>query len=637
MSAREKWLRRAHELPQAPGVYLMKDKTSTVVYVGKAKNLRSRVSQYFQEGTSDFRAFIRLLVHILQDIETIVTQTEKEALILERELIRKMEPRFNVVWKDDKQYLCLKVDTEHEWPRVEVERSIKKGKARYFGPFHSATAARQTLRVINRHFNLRTCRDAVLYNRNRPCLEHQIGRCPAPCVLQVDKSEYKQSVLDVILFLEGKNDTLISGLETRMWAAAENFQYEVAARYRDQIAAVRKTLERQSIVLDDFEDKDIFGWFRSGSDICVSLVQLRSGKIQDIESRLFEDQVADDEASLGSFLLQHCLRLKDIGTTTLKKLIIPFSLSDRDDIAVIFSEELGRTIQIIRPKKESDRKLLALANKNAEHGYHEQKAKSGALHKCLEGLQTKLKLRRLPIRAECFDISNLGSHLIVGAQVSFENCAPLKKKYRKYKVSKTSQDDFASMYEVILRRLTRGHKEEDLPDLIVIDGGKGQLAAAKAAFVDTNTTTVDLISLAKSRVKGKNEEDANVRSPERVFLDGKKDPVVLPQSSAEMRFLMRMRDEAHRFGISFHRELRRRTRLRSGLEDLPGVGPTRRKLLLKHFGSLKGVLNATVEQLSEVPGISEALATRLHEALNLGRTENWLEQTQEDMSSKASS
>ena len=637
MSGRDKWLSRARELPEHPGVYLMKNKAAEVIYVGKAKNLKSRVSQYFQEGTSDFRAFIRLLVHILADIETIVTQTEKEALILERELIRKHEPRFNVVWKDDKQYLCLKIDTEHEWPRVEVERSIKKGKARYFGPFHSASAARQTLRVLNRYFQLRTCRDAVLYNRTRPCLEHQIGRCPAPCVLQVDKSDYKQSVSDVILFLEGKNDTLISGLESRMWVAAENLNYEVAARYRDQISAVSKTLERQTIVLDDFEDKDIFGWFRSGNDICVALVQLRSGKIEDIESTLFEEQVADDEESLGSFLLQHCLRLKDTMQDSVKKVILPFSLADRDDISGIYSDEQGYSVQLVRAKKENDRKLVELANKNAEHGYHEQKAKSGALQKCLEGLQNKLQLKRMPIRTECFDISNLGSHLIVGAQVVFENCAPAKRRYRKYKVSRSSQDDFASMYEVILRRLTRGHKEGDLPDLIVIDGGKGQLAAAKAAFVDTNTTTVDLISLAKSRVKGKDDDDATVRSPERVFLDGKRDPVVLPQSSAEMRFLMRIRDEAHRFGISFHRELRRRTRLRSGLEDLPGVGPNRRKLLLKHFGSLKGVLSATVEQLSEVPGISEALATRLHEALKLGRTENWLEQTKEVNSSDASS
>ncbi|MEO1335527.1 MAG: excinuclease ABC subunit UvrC, partial [Myxococcota bacterium] len=277
-SKRAKWLERAKGLPTQPGVYLMKDDRGAVIYVGKAKNLKSRVSSYFQEGTSDYRAFIGLLSTMLADLETVVTRTEKEALILEREMIRRHEPRFNIIWRDDKQFLCLRVDPTHEYPGVQVVRNMGDDGARYFGPFHSASAARQTLRVVNRHFQLRTCRDSVLYKRKRPCLEHQIGRCPAPCVYDINRDRYQENVDDVLLFLDGKGAELADRLEDRMLAASSREEFEVAAHYRDQLKAVQRTLEKQQVTLSKLVDQDAFGLYREGDHVCVALVEVRAGR-----------------------------------------------------------------------------------------------------------------------------------------------------------------------------------------------------------------------------------------------------------------------------------------------------------------------------------------------------------------------
>lgn len=612
-ASRSQWLTRAHELPTAPGVYVMKGEGDEVIYVGKAKNLRSRVSQYFQEGTSDYRAFIRLLGHVLVDLETVVTRTEKEALLLEREMIRRHEPRFNVIWKDDKQYLCLRVDPKHDWPRVEVVRNMKKDGARYFGPYHSASAARQTLRVVNRHFNLRTCRDSVLNNRSRPCLEHQIGRCPAPCVLDVPRTEYMENVDDVLLFLDGKADTLVGRLEQRMWSAAEEHAYERAAHYRDQLRAVQKTMERQGVALTQLRDLDVLGVFREGAAVAVSTVEVRGGRVENIGVTLFEDQAADDEELLTTLILQ---RATGTGPhRAAPEILVPMEMEVATTLEEILSEEGGKKAVIRHPQRGEGRKLLELATQNAEHGFHEQQLKTGALERTLEGLKERLGLANLPLVMECYDISNLGAHLIVGAQVVFEKAAPAKHRYRKYRVRRTSQNDFASMYEVLSRRLERGKKEGDLPDLIVIDGGKGQLQMAKAAMQDFGIEGVDLISLAKSRLTETDDAAPSQRSPERVFKPGAKDPIVLPQTSAEVLLLARIRDEAHRFGITFHRELRRKARLRSGLEDIPGVGPARRKALLEHLGSLQKVREASVDELAAVPGVGKAAARAVHDTL----------------------
>ncbi len=614
-SKRDQWLERAKELPDSPGCYLMKDRAGDVVYVGKAKNLRSRVSSYFQEGTSDYRAFVGMLSGVLSDIETVVTRSEKEALLLERELIRRHEPRFNIIWRDDKQYLCLRVDPSHEYPWVQVVRNMGKDGARYFGPFHSASAARQTLRVVNRHFKLRTCRDSVLYNRARPCLEYQIGRCPAPCVFEIDRDKYKEGVDDVLMFLEGKGVELVDKLDQRMWGASERMDYEVAAHYRDQKTAVEKTLEKQQVALPSLLDQDVLGLYREGDDIGIAVLEVREGRIRNVSTQLFEGTGFLDADLLESFLLQ---RYSSSPTEDVpREVLVPIELPGGDALSEILGEHKGSRVEVKQPKRGDRAELIRLAAENAEHGFHEKRKKSGALDRTLMGLKERLKLRNVPMRIECYDISNLQSAEIVASRVTFVRATPAKNLYRRYKVRQSSQDDFGAMYEVLSRRFARGMAENDLPDLVVIDGGKGQLNVARAVFRDLGIEGVDLISLAKSRFEG--DDQRSDRSPERVFLPAAKDPLVLPQSSAELLLLARIRDEAHRFAVSFHRERRKRTKLESELEAIPGVGPKRRKALLRQLGSLKRVREASADELARVPGIGPKAAARIWRALHPGR------------------
>jgi excinuclease ABC subunit C len=623
MVRRTDWLEKTTELPTGPGVYLFKDAAGEVIYVGKAKSLRPRVRQYFQEGSSDYRAFIGLLGGLLDDIETLVTKSEKEALLLERELIRRHEPRFNIIWRDDKQYLMLRIDPNHDWPWVQVVRNAKKDGARYFGPFHSASAARQTLRVVNRHFRLRTCRDSVLYHRKRPCIEWQIGRCPAPCVMDVDREEYRESVDHVMMFLEGKGEQLAHRLEQRMWAAAESELYEVAAHYRDQVQAVRKTLERQTVASARLVDQDVYGVYAEGEQICISVLEVRGGRVRNVSSQLFEGVTGTASEALESFILQ---RSAD-GAGIPKEVMVPLELESGEALAEILCERKGSRVSVSRPKRGQPAALGQMAQENAEHAFHEQRLKSGAIDRTLEHLRDGLSLSRLPVRMECYDISNFGASQMVGSQVVFERGVPAKSRYRRYRIREGSgQDDFASMYEVLSRRFRRGLEEGDLPDLVVIDGGKGQLKVAKTVFEDLGVEGVDLVSLAKSRVVGNDDEDASTRSPERVFKPELDEPIVLRQTSPELLLLARLRDEAHRFAITFHKDLRKRARLRSSLEDVPGIGPKRRRALLKHLGSLKRVREASLQELMEVPGIDRSSAESLHRALHPGADAGEVEQ-----------
>ncbi|NJK89895.1 MAG: excinuclease ABC subunit UvrC, partial [Myxococcales bacterium] len=585
------WLERTKDLPTAPGVYVMRAANDEVVYVGKAKNLKSRVRQYFQEGTSDYRAFIALLGDILSDIDTIITKSEKEALLLERELIRKHEPRFNVIWRDDKQFLMLRVDPDHEWPWVQVVRNAKNDKAEYFGPFHSASAARQTLRVLNRHFQLRTCRDSVLYHRKRPCIEHQIGRCPAPCCLPVERAVYRQNVDDVLMFLGGKKKELRERLSSRMWEASSSLEYERAAHYRDQLRAVEKTLERQNVADAAWADHDVFAVHREDPDLGIAMLEVRGGRVTNVEQYFYESVSASDAEVLASFVLQ-----RYEGREPPPELSCSIELEEVAVIEEILSEKRERRVRISAPQRGDKAKLVAMARENAEHALQDHRVKSGAAERTLRALEKGLNLTRTPLRIECFDISNLGGQLIVGSMVSFERGVPNKSRYRRFRVKTAQgQDDFASMYEVLSRRCRRGLREEDFPDLMVIDGGKGQLNVARTVFRDLGVRGVDLVSLAKSRFTG--DDAADARSPERVFLPGETEPVVLDQRSPELLLLARIRDEAHRFAITFHQELRRRSRTRSALEDVPGIGPARRRALLRHFGSMRRLREATLDDI----------------------------------------
>lgn len=601
------------DLPVSPGVYLMKDREGAVMYVGKAVNLRSRVRSYFQAGTSDTRAFIPFLEGLIGDLEVILVHNEKEALILENTLIKRHKPRFNVMLRDDKAFICLRLDESHPYPRLEVVRRTKKDGARYFGPYSSATAIRETLRLVNRYFQLRTCTDRVLEKRTRPCLLFQIKRCPAPCVYEVPEDEYRRNVRETVLFLEGKEPELVESLRIRMKDAAADLRFEDAGRIRDQVRAIERSLEKQRTVFPDAVDQDVFGFYREGPNLVVELLTVRGGKLVSAQHFPFSGQEFPSEELLSSFVDQYYAE----GATVPDEVLLPLEVEGLAAKAEILSERRGRKTRVLVPSRGDKKRLVEMANKNAEQGFVEKKKKDRSNEEILVRLKGQLELERVPRRIECFDISNFQGSTVVASQVAALDGEPDKGRYRHYKIkSFTGQDDFASMYEVLSRRVRRGLEQGNLPDLFLIDGGKGQLNAARAAIKDAGALDqVDVVSLAESKVEGHRADDGVAKSPERVFLPGRKDPLVLRQNSAELYVLTRLRDEAHRFAITFHQKLRRARNFRSILEEIPGVGEKRRRALLRHFGSLKRIRAASVEEIAEVEGFSSKLAETTAEFL----------------------
>ncbi|MFT3707292.1 MAG: excinuclease ABC subunit UvrC [Archangium sp.] len=598
-------------LPNQPGVYLMKDRNDRIIYVGKAVNLRNRVRSYFNRGSSDSRAFVQLLDRVLGDLETVVVRTEKEALLLENELIKKHRPRFNVQLRDDKQYLCLRLDTSHQYPRLETVRRPRRDKARYFGPYASASSIRETLRVVNRFFQLRTCTDHVLETRKRPCLLHQIGRCPAPCVYPVAPESYRANVDAVILFLEGRSGPLIDSLRDRMKAASKKLEFEEAARLRDQVIALERSLERQTIATTDAIDQDVFGLYREADRICIYILYVRGGRITGGRALHHTSDFPDDEL-ITSLVNQYYADENFVP----REIIVPSG--EVEALSELLTEQRGERVKVLVPQRGDKVELLALAVKNAQRSFSERTRTREEIEQVLERLKERLHLKRVPHRIECFDISHSQGTSIVASQVASIDTEPDTANYRRYKLKTVKQnDDFASMHEILTRRFRRGLEDNDLPDLIVIDGGKGQLAAAYAAMKDLGVETVDLVALAKSRDLDVPNPDENVkRSPERVFLIDRKDPIVLPQTSPELFALTRLRDEAHRFAITFQRKVSRKRGLQSQLDSVPGVGETRRKALLTHFGSLKRVKEASIEDIARVESIGPAVAERIHAFLH---------------------
>src|ERR671918_349719 len=589
-------------LPTDPGVYLMKGRKGEVIYVGKAVNLRARVRSYFNRG-GDERAFIPLLDRILGDVETLVVSNEKEALLLENELIKKHEPRFNVKLRDDKSFICLRLDTRQDYPRVEIVRQgavQHKDGARYFGPYSSASSIRETLRIINRYFQLRTCSDHALANRKRPCLLFQIGRCPAPCVYEVPREEYHRSVNEAILFLEGKANELVGRLRLRMQEASKELRFEEAARIRDQLFAIERSLERQKVATTEAIDQDVFGHYREGDRLLIYVLFVRQGRISGGMSFPFSGQEFPDAELIASFANLYYANDNYVP----KEVLLPIDPEGAEGLDELLSEHRGEKVRILVPKRKRDQnETLAI----------------------LEKLQQRLHLSRLPRKMECFDISHFQGSSIVASLAAVTDGEADKSRYRHFRIkSLERQDDFAAMYEVIGRRLRRGHSEGELPDLLVIDGGKGQLGSAHAALKDLGLERqIDVVGLAKSRELDVDSREAPmVRSPERVFVLGHKDPIVLPQNSAEMFLLTRIRDEAHRFAITYQQKLMRRRNFRSALEDIPGGGEGRKRALLRHFGSLKRIRDASIEELSEVEGLGSAVAERIHSWLHgAARTE----------------
>ncbi len=601
---REAIRNKLDSLPPTPGVYLMKDARGEVFYIGKAKSLRDRVRGYF--SGSDERAFVTLLDHLLADLEVVLTHSEKEALLSENDLIKKHQPRFNVRLVDDKHFLCLRLDTRQVYPRLEVVRRFGKDGARYFGPYHSAQSIRRTLSIVNRHFQLRTCSDQTLATRQRPCLQFQIKRCPAPCVHDLSHGEYTENIDNVIVFLEGREQELVTRLRARMFAHSEQMEFEQAALLRDQLRAVDRSLETQRVVSTDFADRDVVGLYREGPAIEIHVMRTREGRLTDAQRFSLADMEIPTADVLADFAVRYYLGHHDVPT----EILVPSDMEWAEALAALLSEQAGRTVRVLAPQRGDKVRLVELATMNARQAFADKQREEGAARIAVERLQRALHLRRLPERIECFDVSHLQGKEIVAAAVRFEQGTPRHELYRRYRVrSLQSQDDFQALYEVLSRRARRGLEETDLPDLIVIDGGKGQLNAARAALDDHGIDEVDLVSLAKAQ-SGDLEPSTSLRRFERVFVLGHKNPIVLRQDSAELFLLTRARDEAHRFAITFHRRRRRAAATRSRLDDIRGIGPSRRQALLRAFGSLRGVEKASAADLTRVVGAKAAEAVR---------------------------
>ncbi|MDO8433162.1 MAG: excinuclease ABC subunit UvrC [Candidatus Binatus sp.] len=597
--------------PEA-GVYLLRDRAGKVLYVGKAKSLRPRVRSYFREG-GDGRFQVRFLMRKVRDFDTIVTANEKEALILENNLIKQYRPRYNIRLKDDKSYLSAKI-TNHAWPRITVTRKIVKDGGRYFGPFGSADGLRETIDVIRKVFPLRTCTDTVFRNRSRPCLEYQIKRCLGPCCLAVDRDEYGAHLHAAQLLLEGKNLELLRTLRDQMKEHASRLEFEEAARLRDQVRAIEKTVERQTVLHHWGIDQDVFGIYREGGFIEAIVLIVRSGKLTSTQGWSFQDLEFSIDEVLSDLTVQYYSGARTIPD----EVILPVELEDAGVRAELLSERRGKKCEVFVPQRGEKLRLLEMAMENARQSFLSRRDNEKTREAMLEELRIKLHLRSTPKRIECYDISNLQGSMVVGSQVTFDEGEPQKNLYRRYRIrSFEGQDDFASMYEVLKRRLERATRENIFPDLWVIDGGKGQLNVALEVLGEFNLREqIDCVSLAKQHVLNDGREIEVTKSEERVFLPNRKDPIVLPKNSTTLFLLVRIRDEAHRFAITYNRELRRRARLRSVLDDIEGIGPTRRRAMLRHFGSLRRIRAATIEEIAAVKGINLPLAAEIRRHLD---------------------
>ncbi|WP_437657978.1 excinuclease ABC subunit UvrC [Sorangium sp. So ce1182] len=733
-------------LPTKPGCYLFIDKTGAVVYVGKAKSLRSRVRSYFQESGSDARYFIPILRKIVADLETVVTATEKEAAVLENELVKQHKPRFNVKLRDDKDFLCLKLDTQKEWPMLETVRRPAPDKARYFGPYHSATSARRTLHLVNKHFQLRTCSDAEMASRRRPCLQYQIKRCLAPCVMDVDRELYSEMVRSVALFLEGRHDELTGELTARMRDASRELEFERAAIYRDQLRAVETVREAQRVVYVKDVDQDVVGIYREGTLVEVEVIMVRQGRVTDTLSFSLRNMELPDDEVLGGFLNEYY----GVASTTIPdEVLVPVLPDGAEGVAEWLGDRRGRKVALFVPQRGPRVDLLKMASENAAHAFREKQRSSDDLEARLEELRERLRLPTLPRRIECCDISHLGGGDTVGSIVALLDGQPDKKRYRSFNVKSVADgDDYAAMYEVLARRFRRGKAarpaspqpvadseaaalgiseatasdalesdavegeltesdvtgsdalesdavegeltesdvtegdalesdalesdalesdavendapegdvveeetglatasdalpeaataeatattareaaapaqeapksaeaggaEWDLPDLLVVDGGRGQLQVALSAARDLGLHDLPIVGLAKER-----ETQAGEKLVDRVYLPGQKNGIPLRSTSSALFFLARARDEAHRFANHARKRLGKARRLRSEIEDIPGLGSAVRTALLRELGSLEAVRRATDAQILAVTGVTKRHLSALRKVI----------------------
>ncbi|MCM2265718.1 MAG: excinuclease ABC subunit UvrC [Desulfuromonadales bacterium] len=586
----------------------MKDAAGTVLYVGKAKDLRKRLRSYLKAGRNG-RAQIRFLLERAAHVETIVTDTEKEALLLENTLIKEHRPRYNIELRDDKTFISLRLDRREEFPAFEIVRRVRADGARYFGPFTSASAVRDTLKEIHRVFPLRRYPMARCRRRSRPCLFHQVGQCSAPCHGQISRDDYLRLVEGAIALLEGREAEVVDLLRLRMTEEAAAFHYEAAARLRDQVRAIEQTVERQKAVRYGAADQDVIGLHRAGGEVEIAVLFIRQGRLAGRRSYNL-DWLIEEERLLEEFLLRYYGRDVPIPD----EVLLPLPIEGEAALADWLSERRGRRVRLQVPRRGERVKLLTLAARNAEEAWRERGSRREAREELLEELRRRLHLSRLPQRMECFDISTLQGKSTVGSMAVIVNGESVPAEFRHFRLQTiTGTDDYAALREVLGRRLKRGLAEQALPDFILIDGGRGQLGVVGVLLEEMGLAqAIDVAGIAKSRVKANVRGKVVERSEERLFLPGRSNPVTLPHGSPALFLLERLRDEAHRFAVTYHRKLRGRDQVASALNAIPGIGPQRRKTLLRHFGSVGRLRTASLDELRAVPGLPEAIARFLH-------------------------
>jgi len=626
-------------LPDKPGVYLMKDARGQIIYVGKARSLKNRVRSYFQSVKNMLPKVQALVAHI-EDLEYIITDSEVESLILECNLIKKHRPKYNIRLRDDKNYPYLKVTVNEEFPRVIITRTVKKDGARYFGPFTNAGAVNETLKLLKKVFPIRSCKRPELPLKGRPCLNYHIKRCLAPCTGEVDRESYLAMIKDIVLFLEGRQEDLAARLRAKMEEAAENLDFEKAAELRDQLLAIEKVVEKQKMVSHDLEDQDVIAMARGFDEALMQVFYVRGGKLIGSDHHLLQgtDEMSRVEV-MTAFIKQFYAQVEYVP----KEILISEEVEEQDVIEEWLKEKKGSKVYLKVPRRGDKLKLVEMAARNAlqtlEQYNAELERKQAMTTGAVAELQQYLGLEKAPDRIECYDISNIQGAETVASMVVFEAGEPKNSEYRRFKIKTVEgPNDFASMQEVIGRRFKRaaGNRPSatsyqppvegrlsvagnaaievsrettncelrttgfnKLPDLVIIDGGKGQLNAARAVMKELGFEAIPTYGLAKEF--------------EHLFREGQPDPIILPRNSKALYLIQRIRDEAHRFAITYHRKLRDKRNLRSVLDDIPGVGSKRKQALLKHFGSLAKIKKASLDELADAPGMNRTVAQEVWE------------------------
>jgi excinuclease ABC subunit C len=592
-------------LPRRPGVYRMFGADHEILYVGKAKSLKDRVSTYFAAGNVNPK--VQALVQQITDIEVTVTGSETEALLLEYNLIKAHKPRFNVVLRDDKSFPYIHLCVDHEFPRLAFYRGSRSAPGRYFGPFPNAGAVRDTLNQLQKLFRIRNCRDSFFANRSRPCLQHQIGRCSAPCVGLVTREAYAQDMEAAVKVLEGRDEEVTEQLQVRMEEAASRLNFERAAQLRDQLATMKRIQLQQVVTADDERDVDVFGIVGEPGEYSVSVMLVRGGRNLGTTSYFPRAALAEPEEALASFIMQYYASQEPP-----PEVLVSRTLEDAESLAQVLSARANRSVRVRTPARGLGVKWVELTQDNAIQALRMRLSQKQGMEEMLAALTEVLDLPEPPARIECFDISHTGGEGTVASCVVFGPEGPLKKEYRRFNITGvTPGDDYGALRQALERRYTRVRDGEiPAPDLLLIDGGLGQISQVHEVLEALGFSDITLVGVAKGPDRKPGQE--------RLFVQGFPEPRIPEAHSPASRLIQRVRDEAHRFAITGHRRKRARRYNESVLETVPGLGPAKRRALLKHFGGLQGVLRAGVADLEQVAGIGASLARSLYDHLHPG-------------------